>query len=84
MELWSYVMLCYAMLCYIQPQTCGLFVNTVMKLWVPQKEVDFLSEYLGSSRNVLHTSFPLIWGCIQKFLDWLSGARTANGTALCH
>jgi hypothetical protein len=23
-------------------------------------------------------------GCIQKFPDWLSGARTANGTALCH
>jgi hypothetical protein len=23
-------------------------------------------------------------GCIQKFLDWLPGARTANGTALCH
>jgi hypothetical protein len=23
-------------------------------------------------------------GCIQKFLDWLPGAKTANGTALCH
>jgi hypothetical protein len=23
-------------------------------------------------------------GCIQKFPDWLPGARTANGTALCH
>jgi hypothetical protein len=23
-----------------------------------------------------------IQGCIQKFLDWLPGARTANGTAL--
>jgi hypothetical protein len=22
--------------------------------------------------------------CIQKFPDWPSGARTANGTALCH
>jgi hypothetical protein len=22
--------------------------------------------------------------CIQKFPDWTSGARTANGTALCH
>jgi len=21
---------------------------------------------------------------IQKFPDWLPGARTANGTALCH
>jgi hypothetical protein len=25
-----------------------------------------------------------IGGCIQKFLDWPPGARTANGTALCH
>jgi hypothetical protein len=25
-----------------------------------------------------------IWGCIQKFPDWLPGARTANVTALCH
>jgi hypothetical protein len=25
-----------------------------------------------------------IRGCIQKFLDWPPGARTANGTALCH
>jgi hypothetical protein len=25
-----------------------------------------------------------IWGCIHKFLDWPPGARTANGTALCH
>jgi len=22
--------------------------------------------------------------CIQKFTDWPPGARTANGTALCH
>jgi hypothetical protein len=25
-----------------------------------------------------------IWGCIEKFPDWPPGARTANGTALCH
>jgi hypothetical protein len=25
-----------------------------------------------------------ILGCIQKFPDWPPGARTANGTALCH
>jgi hypothetical protein len=24
-----------------------------------------------------------IRGCIQKFPEWLPGARTANGTALC-
>jgi hypothetical protein len=27
---------------------------------------------------------PNIRGCIQKFPDWLLGARTANGIALCH
>jgi hypothetical protein len=27
--------------------------------------------------------FILRW-CIQKFPDWSPGARTANGTALCH
>jgi aminoglycoside N3'-acetyltransferase len=26
----------------------------------------------------------LVRGCIQKFPDWPPGARTANGTALCH
>jgi hypothetical protein len=25
-----------------------------------------------------------IRGCIQKFPDWPPGARTANGTVLCH
>jgi hypothetical protein len=25
-----------------------------------------------------------VQGCIQKFPDWPPGARTANGTALCH
>jgi hypothetical protein len=25
-----------------------------------------------------------VGGCIQKFPDWQPGARTANGTALCH
>jgi hypothetical protein len=35
-------------------------------------------------------SFQWCWyiskirGCIQKFPDWTPGARTANGTALCH
>jgi hypothetical protein len=29
-------------------------------------------------------STSCIRGCIQKFPDWPPGARTANGTALCH
>jgi hypothetical protein len=35
-----------------------------------------VTEYVGH--------IPCIQGCIQKFSDWLPGARTANGTALCH
>jgi hypothetical protein len=26
----------------------------------------------------------ILGDCIQKFPDWLPGARTANGTAICH
>jgi hypothetical protein len=37
------------------------------------------SEYVTSIFSLSH-----LGGCIQKFLDWLPGARTANGTALCH
>jgi hypothetical protein len=25
-----------------------------------------------------------IWGRIQKILEWTPGARTANGTGVCH
>jgi hypothetical protein len=33
-----------------------------------------------------HSAYSLMYirGCIQKFPDPPSGARTANGTALCH
>jgi hypothetical protein len=27
--------------------------------------------------------YPEVRGCIQKFPDWMPGARPANGTALC-
>jgi hypothetical protein len=30
------------------------------------------------------TLFLCIRDCNQKFPDWLTGTRTANGTALCH
>jgi len=31
-----------------------------------------------------HTHIHTLRGCLQKFPDWPLGARTANGTALCH
>jgi hypothetical protein len=34
--------------------------------------------------NLLLEMHRHIRGCIQKFPDWPPGAKTANGTALCH
>jgi hypothetical protein len=36
--------------------------------------------------NILQATFHAIniLGIIQKFPDWPPGAKTANGTALCH
>jgi hypothetical protein len=39
---------------------------------------------VAPAQSVLFLSFSFIRGCIQKFPDWPPGARTANGTALCH
>jgi hypothetical protein len=33
---------------------------------------------------LLHMAWISLRGCIQKFPDWPPGARTGNGTALCH
>jgi len=37
---------------------------------------------LGAGERERETSF--MQGCIQNFPDWPPGARSANGTALCH
>jgi hypothetical protein len=34
----------------------------------------------SAALNVAHS----VLSCIQKFPDWPPGARTVNGTALCH
>jgi hypothetical protein len=39
---------------------------------------------LNNGNVTLTISKFYIWECIQKFPDWPPGARTANGTALCH
>jgi len=33
---------------------------------------------------IIRIPYMFIQGCIQKFLDWLPGVRTVNGTDLCH
>jgi hypothetical protein len=47
------------------------------------------TSLLVSSRTSLFSFVIFVFlldirGCIQKFPDWPPGARTANGTALCH
>jgi hypothetical protein len=39
---------------------------------------------VGGLSELCHKCVMNTRGCIQKFLDWLPGARTANGTALGH
>jgi len=34
--------------------------------------------------EIKETTLEDVRGCIQIFPDWPPGARTANGTALCH
>jgi hypothetical protein len=46
-----------------------------------------MSQLISRLRYLLliwNPKFNHIRGCIQKFPDWQPGARTADGTALCH
>jgi hypothetical protein len=50
-------------------------------------EIYFLVQPLENTSVIFNFLFKIIstlQGCIQKFPDWPPGARTANGTALCH
>jgi hypothetical protein len=38
----------------------------------------------GWDNNLCLQDSVKIQGCVQKFPDWQPGARTANGTTLCH
>jgi hypothetical protein len=42
-----------------------------------------IAWHINTDQHVLYISCRKIRGCIQKFLHWSPGARTANGTALC-
>jgi hypothetical protein len=52
--------------------------DDVASIYQPECEV-VTKEWRKVHNEELHMG-----GCIQKFLDWPPGARTANGTALCH
>jgi hypothetical protein len=44
----------------------------------------FSEQGNGTSSSIKAGNILTIRWCIRKFPDWLPGARTANGTALCH
>jgi hypothetical protein len=46
--------------------------------------IDMKGLGISTSGSPVRLFYMHIWGCIQKFPDWPPGARTANGTALCH
>jgi hypothetical protein len=60
--------------------------------WSVQVMKLLVMQYSAASRHFLPLmskysplKYPqIIRGCIQKFPDWPPGARTADGTALCH
>jgi hypothetical protein len=56
--------------------------NTVEKASLSKLKTkpNFLIDITAKFKPLL---LLIIQGCIQKFLDWPPGARTANGTALC-
>jgi hypothetical protein len=54
------------------------YLTTFYQQQISQNEVKCMAE-----EDVM-ICFKAVVGCIQKFSDWPPGARTANGTALCH
>jgi hypothetical protein len=55
-----------------------------VQLWVMVLVVLNLQSMLSVLLYYLQKVNGHVRGCIQKFPDWPPGARTANGTALCH
>jgi hypothetical protein len=71
------------------------FNKTGLRLWMDRDTLlPLLPLSLSILFSLLHPVLSPLWyvsvmynnvrGCIQKFSDWPPGARTANGTALCH
>jgi hypothetical protein len=75
-------------LCNFLPHHVLIFINLTLVV-VMSEEVTAKLRKLLQLNNSPHicTAINLrrmTRGCIQKFPDWPLGARTANGTALCH
>jgi hypothetical protein len=55
-----------------------------MSVYVKPRNGKFHNNKNVINKNRFIYIYIYMWGFIQKFPDWPPGARTANGTALCH
>jgi len=64
----------------------NLYTNDriILLLFYQNEHLIFLLPRNATSTQLNEFNSYEIRGCIQKISDWPSGARTANGTALCH
>jgi hypothetical protein len=64
-------------------QKAGVSPWLTSVLWVC---LNFIKNYfiVCTIKRLICITFNAIWGRIQKFPHWPPGARTTNGTALCH
>jgi hypothetical protein len=67
-------------------ESCSQITSTcVLPLSVRDDQVTYPLETKKNRVVVVMMMMELVMrGCIQKFPDWLPGARTSNGIALCH
>jgi hypothetical protein len=76
-------------LCYLRASNpfhvvCSTSCRMCMRNSVRNVKVCRFSIYIYTHTHTHRVERAYVGGCIQKFPDWLPGARTANGTALCH
>jgi len=68
-----------ARLCRVMPFTIHIGL-----LYYTTKRASAIVISLSNLTYHFYGHIQQLQGCIQKFPDWPSGARTANGIALCH
>jgi hypothetical protein len=73
--------------CIIKLSVCSLTSNLTFQTQIiclnTSSLITCVNEFLKDWRR-LWMCVCAIRGCIQKFSDWPTGARTAHGKALCH
>jgi len=60
-------------------------IDVLFTTWIRLGATVLIRRAQSTSRTLVRVwYFIKIWRCIQRFLDWHPGARTANGITLCH